>query len=189
MNKFNVGARTNLTVVASNNLNEGAFQTNQRGIEATRSHYYSVSTRWDGAKRVQLSAIEYATCTSVYIGLNVFAEYNVRYPIRECDLFYERGIFIDGTFYWSPPISEHRVRRTFVIQMSWILLLRYSRQTWSNTYIAHTFHRTMKTENYSRNFSIQKSTCFMHRKARIIHPFRCGKHTYEHPHTYNLTTV
>lgn len=138
MNKFNVGARTNLTVVASNNLNEGAFQTNQRGIEATRSHYYSVSTRWDGAKRVQLSAIEYAPCTSVYIGLNVFAEYNVKiFSSRECDLLWktrktDAGSLSTGHFIDSPPISEHRVRRTFVIQISWILLLRYSRQTWSD---------------------------------------------------------
>jgi len=45
MNKFNAETRTNLTVIASNNLNEGVFQTNQHGIEATSSHYYSVSTR------------------------------------------------------------------------------------------------------------------------------------------------
>jgi len=44
MNKFNAET-TNLTVITSNNLNEGVFQINQHGIEATSSHYYSVSTR------------------------------------------------------------------------------------------------------------------------------------------------
>lgn len=97
MNKFNGEARTNLTVIASNNLNEGAFQTNRHGIEATSSHYYSISTRWDGAKRVQLSLIEYVPWPSVYVGLNVFPGFMRKSREYDQRKSFARGICIDST--------------------------------------------------------------------------------------------
>lgn len=63
MNKFNAKTRTNLTVVAPNNLNEGAFETDSRAALKRQALIIIPLVRVEmSAKRVQLSAIEYAPC-------------------------------------------------------------------------------------------------------------------------------
>jgi len=144
MNKFNDETRTNLTVIASNNLNEGAFHVNRHGIEVTSSHYYSVifvSTRWDDTKRLQLSAIEYAPWPSVYIGLNVFPEYYVGVSrIRSL----ARGTYIDSTLKCST--VELCLYQAFVIQISSITVDIHIVVV---EYVCIMFFRIMRIENYS----------------------------------------
>lgn len=141
------------------------MQTDRHGrIEATSSHYYSVSTRWDGTKRVQLSAIEYAPCASVCIGLNVLTEYYVEVLGIRFVQKLSRDLYRQS----NAPILERRVCVPGFCNsdISRVLLLLFILYVCNRICMSRILRRIMRIENYSHNFQYKNIHV---RSERIIY--------------------